>query len=405
MGYYTNPPTNKPPKKSRGWLVPIIIGIVVGIILMLVIYPTISKKSDFFGNDENTGLLNKEDEDNDKSTNMPKKEVQVDVTTQITEVVDQVSDAVVGITNIQKRNDFWTQNEADEAGTGSGVIYKKNKDYAYIVTNHHVVEQADVLEVVLSDDTHFEAELLGSDLFTDLAVLRVDAQEVDSTMKMGASKDLKVGEPVIAIGNPLGHMFAGSVTQGIISGKQRTIPQDFNQDGRPDWQAEVIQTDAAINPGNSGGALINIDGQLIGINSMKISQTIAQGIGFAIPIDNARPIIDDLEENGIVKRPFLGVEIYSLEEVPKTEWNETLQLPNTVEGGVYIWSIEPLSPASEAGLDKLDVITEFDGKPIHDILDLRQILYQEKDIGDEIKIVFFRDGKKMETTVRLGEQK
>src|SRR5690606_20743251 len=123
-------------------------------------------------------------------------------------------------------------------------------------------------------------------------------KEIESTIEMGSSENVKVGEPVIAIGNPLGHMFAGSVTQGIISGKQRTIPQDFNQDGRPDWQAEVLQTDAAINPGNSGGALINIQGQLIGINSMKISQMIAQGIGFAIPIDIARPIIEELEKTG-----------------------------------------------------------------------------------------------------------
>src|SRR5699024_10586561 len=133
------------------------------------------------------------------------------------------------------------------------------------------------------------------------------------TIERGTSDNIKVGEPAIAIGNPLGHMFAGSVTQGVISGKQRTVPQDFNEDGRPDWQAEVIQTDAAINPGNSGGALINIDGQLIGINSMKINQTIAQGIGFAIPIDTAKPIIQELEETGSMTRPFLGVEIYSLE--------------------------------------------------------------------------------------------
>src|SRR5699024_12455473 len=143
---------------------------------------------------------------------------------------------------------------------------------AYIVTMHHVVQQADVDEIVLSDETNLEAEILGADLFTDLAVLRVEADKVPDPIELGSSESLKVGEPVIAIGNPLGHMFAGSVTQGIISGKQRTIPQDFNNDGRPDWQSEVIQTDAAINPGNSGGALINIEGNLIGINSMKINQ-------------------------------------------------------------------------------------------------------------------------------------
>src|SRR5699024_7231526 len=139
----------------------------------------------------------------------------------------------------------------------------------------------------------------------------------EQTIDIGTSENVKVGEPAVAIGNPLG-MFAGSVTQGVISGKQRTIPQDFNNDGRADWQAEVIQTDAAINPGNSGGALINIDGRLIGINSMKVNESAVEGIGFAIPIDTALPIIQELEGTGEVKRPYLGLEIYSLEEVPQT---------------------------------------------------------------------------------------
>lgn len=392
MGYYTDKTTNQRRKKPGGWLLPVIIGTVVGALLMFVIYPNFS--------DEESAT-----ESADEGNKVTNEQINVNVSTQITNVVGEVSAAVVGVTNIQTRSDFWSQEESSEAGTGSGVIYKKDKEYAYIVSNHHVVENADMLEVVLKDDTNLDAELLGSDLFTDLAVLRVDAEQIKSTIEMGSSKNLKVGEPAIAIGNPLGHMFAGSVTQGIISGKQRTIPQDFNQDGRPDWQAEVIQTDAAINPGNSGGALINIEGQLIGINSMKINQTIAQGIGFAIPIDAARPIINELEETGTVNRPFLGVEIYSLEEVPQVEWRNTLNLPESVTGGVYIWSVEPRSPADSAGLKRLDVITEFAGEEITDILDLRQILYQEKKIGDKVDIVFYRDGEKIETTLTLGEQK
>src|SRR5699024_5399280 len=299
MGYYNDQPPNKKRKKGGGWLLPIIIGLVVGVLLMLVIYPN------FSGNNR---ALNEENEQSSATDNeVTYENVTVDVSTQITDVVDRVSSTVVGVTNIQTRTDFWQEGENSEAGTGSGVIYKKDGDYAYVITNHHVVEGADMVEVVLQDDTNLEAELLGSDLFTDLAVLRINEDKIDSTIEMGSSENLKVGEPVIAIGNPLGHMFAGSVTQGIISGKQRTIPQDFNQDGRPDWQAEVIQTDAAINPGNSGGALINIEGQLIGINSMKISQNIAQGIGFAIPVDAAIPVIEELEETGSVTRPYLGV--------------------------------------------------------------------------------------------------
>src|SRR5699024_8663868 len=329
----------------------------------------------------------------------------VDVSTQITDIVEEVSPAVVGVTNIQMRSDFWQQAETSEAGTGSGVIYKKDGEYAYIVTNHHVVTQADAVEIVLSDETNLEAEILGTDLFTDLAVLRDEADKVGEPIALGSSESLKVGEPVIAIGNPLGHMFAGSVTQGIISGKQRTIPQDYNNDGRTDWQAEVIQKDAAINPGNRGGALINIEGNLIGINSMKINQALAQGIGFSIPIDIAKPIIEQLETTGQVIRPFMGVEIYSLEEVPKAEWRNTLKLPDAVEGGGYSWSVEPLSPPEQGGLRRHDVSTEFDGKPITNTLELRKILYQERKSGDEVSVVYYREGERHETTIILAEQK
>ena len=405
MGYYDDHVKKpEPPKKRGNWILPIIIGVVVGALLMLVIYPSLSGNNVVLKENEDDNT--EETQNDEESSNKVEQQVSIEVSTQITEIVEEVSPAVVGVTNIQRRADFWQQGETDsEAGTGSGVIYKKDDDYAYIVTNHHVVDKADMIEVVLNDDTSLEAELLGSDLFTDLAVLRVDSDNIDRTIEMGSSESLKVGEPVIAIGNPLGHMFAGSVTQGIISGKQRTIPQDFNQDGRPDWQAEVIQTDAAINPGNSGGALINMKGQLIGINSMKISQMIAQGIGFAIPIDTARPIIEELEKTGKVTRPYLGVEIYSLDEVPKVEWKNTLKLPDSVEGGVYIWSVEPLSPADEAGLERLDVITELAGKPVLDILDLRKILYEELEVGDKVDIVYYRDGERKETSVTLGEDK
>jgi len=407
MGYYSNnePPTGQPEKKKSGWILPIVIALTVGILLLLVIYPNLSGQNivldDEKENDNSSKTEEVVEEEKERS-----ESVRVDVSTQITDIVEEVSPAVVGVTNLQMRSDFWQQGaETSEAGTGSGVIYKKDDQYAYIVTNQHVVTQADAVEIVLSDETNLEAEILGTDLFTDLAVLRVAADKVGDPIELGSSETLKVGEPVIAIGNPLGHMFAGSVTQGIISGKQRTIPLDFNNDGRPDWQAEVIQTDAAINPGNSRGALINIEGKLIGINSMKINQQLAQGIGFAIPIDTAKPIIEQLETTGQVTRPFMGVEIYSLEEVPKAEWKRTLKLPDSVEGGVYIWSVEPLSPAEEGGLKRLDVITEFDGREISNILELRKILYEEKEVGDNVDVVYYRNGKRHETTLTLTEQK
>src|SRR5699024_9440519 len=160
------------------------------------------------------------------------------------------------------------------------------------------------------------------------------------------------------------------------------------QDGRADWQAEVIQTDAAINPGNSGGALINIEGQLIGINSMKINQAAVEGIGFAIPMDTAGPIIAELEKTGEVKRPYIDVSIYSLDEVPQTEWKNTWNIPNEVECVVYVWSVEPILSADQVCLERFDVITELDGEEIMDMIYLRNILYQEKEIGDHVKATY-----------------
>lgn len=412
MDYDNNGYTNYPDeRRSRSWLIPMLLGIIIGILLVTVAMPAIMDKSSKPDPQDSLQTIDEDDSAKDGNDNVltnPPPEtthVNVNVTTQITDVVEKVSPAVVGVTNIQLQADFWEQQGGNQVGTGSGVIYKIENGYAYVVTNHHVIEGADSVEVVLSDETNIEAELLGSDIFSDLAVLRMEDTHVDKTIEMGSSDLLKVGEPAIAIGNPLGHMFSGTVTQGVISGTQRTIPVDINQDGRADWQAEVVQTDAAINPGNSGGALINIEGQLIGINSMKINEASVEGIGFAIPIDAARPIIQELEETGEVTRAYLGVEIYSLDEVPAVEWSRTLNLPEEVEGGIYIWSVEPFSPADKGGLKRLDVITELDGEEVIDTIDLRKILYQEKKVGDTMEITFYRNGEKQTATVTLAVQK
>lgn len=391
----------RPEKRKRRWLLPLLLGIIIGILLVSVALPAVLNSNLVTGNETDTSDSQSANEYGSSNHSV----VNVDINTKLTDIVSEVSPAVVGVTNIQLRNDFWEQSGGSEAGTGSGVIYKKDDEFAYIVTNHHVVEGADEVEIVLYNDEHLNAKILGSDLFSDLAVLQVDGNTIDKVMEMGSSDNVKVGEPAIAIGNPLGHMFAGSVTQGIISGTQRTIPMDFNQDGRPDWQAEVIQTDAAINPGNSGGALINMQGLLIGINSMKVNQAAVEGIGFSIPIDTAKPLIAELEQNGEVTRPYLGVEIYSLDEVPQREWEQTLKLPEEVKGGVYVWSIEPMSPADQGGLKRLDVITELDGKEVLDMIDLRKILYQEKEVGDQVDVVYYRNGERHETSVELGVQR
>lgn len=393
---------NQPNGRKNSWLIPVLLGIVIGVLLVTAALPALVRSGVIPVSDQ---VSNNSGTDNGSNKITSQKAVQVDVSSKVTDVVEKVSPAVVGVTNLQKSRDFWQQNgEEGEAGTGSGVIYKKDGKNAFIVTNNHVIKGADDVEVTLANNKKLSAKLLGSDIFTDLAVLQVDGNKVEKAIELGSSGAVKVGEPAIAIGNPLGQMFAGSVTQGVISGKERTIPEDLNGDGNPDWQSEVLQTDAAINPGNSGGALINIDGKLIGINSMKINQTAVEGIGFAIPIDSAIPIINQLEAKGEVTRPYLGVEAYSIEEVPKTEWNKTLKLPDNVTSGIYVWSVEPLSPAGKAGIKRLDVITEFGGREITSVIDLRKVLYQEKKAGDKVKMTYYRAGKKQEATVTLGEQ-
>ncbi|MYL39241.1 PDZ domain-containing protein [Halobacillus litoralis] len=385
---------------------PTIVGGILGAVLVLLALPALVQTEllpyDMTIPEDESGLV-----DDNQGLTGDTKSVSVDVTTQITDVVEQVTPTVVGVVNLQTRENFWQEGAEDssqQAGVGSGVIYKKEDGTAYVVTNNHVIEGASEIEVVLADETRIKAELIGGDVFTDLAVLEMPGDQVEQVAELGSSENLKVGEPAIAIGNPLGLSFAGSVTQGIISGKERAIPQDFNGDGLEDWQAEVIQTDAAINPGNSGGALINIEGQLIGINSMKIAQSSVEGIGFAIPIDSAKPIIDELEQKGQVDRPYIGIEAYGLDEVPTSEWNNTLNLPEDVEGGLYIRSIRQMSPAAKAGLEPLDVITALDGEPVEDIIDLRKYLYNEKDPGEEMDITYYRDGEQQTTTITLGSQ-
>jgi len=327
-----------------------------------------------------------------------------EVTTDVTQAVEKVSDAVVGITNIQEVSDFWTrQSKRTEAGSGSGVIYKIEGKKAYIVTNYHVVEKAKQLEVTLADGTKEEAELVGHDIWTDLAVVSIPSENVETVAEFGDSDVLKQGEPVIAIGNPLGLDFYGSVTTGVISGKDRSVPVDLNGDGYVDWETEVLQTDAAINPGNSGGALINITGELIGINSMKIAESAVEGLGFSIPINTVIPIIEELEKNGEVRRPTMGIGLLDLTDVPSFYQRQTLNLPEEVTTGVVVSEVVPGSPADRAGMQQYDVIVEMDGKKIENSIQLRQHLYNETKIGDTLQMKVYRQGKLIELKLVLSE--
>jgi serine protease Do len=407
MGYYDDHSQGPNQKKNgnRGsFLLASIVGAILGAMLVVISIPALSNGGFLPYNVQPNQSQSAGTNDNNQD-NFVQQQVSYDVNTNTTKAIDKAADAVVGINNIQTSN-FWNDEGGDDqgpAGTGSGVVYKKAGDKVYVVTNHHVVEGATQLEVTLNDGTKIPAKLLGSDVWTDLAVLEVDAGKIKKIAEFGDSDALKMGEPVMAIGNPLGATFSGSVTQGIISGINRTIPVDINQDGIMDWQAEVLQTDAAINPGNSGGALINIAGQLIGINSMKIAQNAVEGIGLSIPINYARPIINDLEQYGEVRRPYMGVDLKSVAEIPGYYQEEALKLPRDINYGVALRQVVPNSPASQAGLRELDVIVEMDGKTIHDVIDLRKHLYQETKIGDQMEIKYYREGKLQTTKITLAE--
>lgn len=369
-------------------------GVIVGALLIWLLVPSMMTQTN------NTNNNNNHVEDVGTTIDQTATEVTTDITT----AVEKVSDAVVGITNIQQVSDFWNrQATTQEAGSGSGVIYKIEGNTAFIVTNHHVVEGAQQLEVTLNDGTKEEAELVGSDIWTDLAVIAVKSDNIKTVAEFGNSDVLKQGETVIAIGNPLGLEFYGSVTTGVISGKDRSVPVDLNADGYEDWQTEVLQTDAAINPGNSGGALINIAGELIGINSMKIAESTVEGLGFSIPINSVIPIIEELEANGEVIRPQMGISLMDLTDVPAFYQQQTLRLPQEVTTGVVVSQVVQGSAAYKAGVKQYDVIVEMDGLKIEDSIDLRKHLYNEKEVGDTMQIKVYRQGKLVELELTLTD--
>ncbi|KIL49255.1 S1C family serine protease [Jeotgalibacillus soli] len=401
MGYYDDDQaqqnTQKKGGSKAGYFLSSLSGLIIGALIVVMALPAIA---DFGILPTNSGTSNT----NNASENTSAQPVSYDVSSDVTSAVERAGDAVVGITNIQSSGSMFSQStDPQEAGTGSGVIYKKEGDTAFIVTNNHVIEGAESVEVTLADGTKVPAEVLGGDIWTDLAVLQIDGSDVETVSEFGDSTALKAGEPVIAIGNPLGLQFSGSVTTGVVSGLERTIPVDVNQDGVPDWQAEVLQTDAAINPGNSGGALVNIAGQVIGINSMKIAQSSVEGIGLAIPINMAIPVIEDLEASGEVQRPTMGVTLLDLANVPAVYQQNQLNLPEEVKTGVVIERVVPNSAASAAGLQDMDVIVEMDGQKITNSIELRQHLYTEKNVGDEMQVKVYRNGEIQEFTLTLTD--
>ena len=339
--------------------------------------------------------------------------VQYSNETSTTQAVEKVQDAVVSVINYQTQSSnslssiFGNIESSDElavAGEGSGVIYKKDGDTAYIVTNNHVISGAEKIDILLASGEKLSGELVGADTYSDIAVIKIAADKVTTIAEFANSDTIKVGETAIAIGSPLGSVYANTVTQGIISSLSRTVTSQ-TEDGQT-ISTNAIQTDTAINPGNSGGPLINIQGQVIGINSSKITSSsvsssgvAVEGMGFAIPSNDVVQIINQLETNGKVTRPALGVQMVNLTDL-STSQLEKAGLANTdLTSGVLIVSTQSGLPA-DGKFEPYDVIIEIDGETIENKSDLQSELYKHQ-IGDTITVTYYRNNKKMTVDIKL----
>lgn len=304
----------------------------------------------------------------------------------VTQIAEKVGPSVVGIVNNQTYTTWGGASYEQEGGSGSGIIISSD---GYIITNSHVIEGSSSIEVVLNSGDRHTAKIIGSDTKTDLAVIKIDATNLPAA-ELGKSSDLKVGELAVAIGNPLGLEFQGSVTAGVISALNRTMEVE----GR---QYTLVQTDAAINPGNSGGPLVNKYGQVVGINTVKINSYTAEGMGFAIPIDVALPIIEELIENGYVSgRPQIGIGIRDITQYMSMYYNMPV--------GIYVVSVSPGSGAEKAGIQSGDVVIKADGKAVTTADELNEVRDTHK-VGEKIKLTVVRDGKTIDVDVTLGEEK
>ena len=327
-----------------------------------------------------------------------------------TQAVNKIKDAVVSVItySANKQSSVFGTEESNSdtdnqqiASEGSGVIYRKNENDAYIVTNTHVINGASKVDIRLADGTKVPGEIIGSDTFSDIAVVKISSEKVTTVAEFGDSSQLNVGETAIAIGSPLGSEYANTVTQGIISSLNRNVSLK-SEDGQA-ISTKAIQTDTAINPGNSGGPLVNIQGQVIGITSSKIASnggTSVEGLGFAIPSNDAQNIIKQLESDGKVTRPALGIQMVNLSNVGASDLRK-LNIPSGLTSGVVVRSVQNNMPAN-GHLQKYDVITKVDDKEIASSTDLQHALYNHA-IGDTIKVTYYRNGKEETTSIKLDK--
>ncbi|GGG83331.1 serine protease [Staphylococcus pragensis] len=393
--YSENPNYYSQPRKPKfPWFKTILVALIAGIIGALLVLG-VSKLMGNSGFNDNGGQV--QEVSNSKGGNV--LDGKSDKYKSVNAMIKDVSPSIVGVINMQKAtslNDLLQgkSTKAQEAGVGSGVIYQINNNSAYIVTNNHVISGASEIKVQLHSGKQVEAKLIGKDAVSDIAVLKIDKVDGIKSMKFANSSKVQTGDSVFAMGNPLGLEFANSVTSGIISANERTIESNTTSGGT---KVNVLQTDAAINPGNSGGALVDVNGNLVGINSMKIAAEQVEGIGFAIPSNEVKVTIEQLVKNGKIERPSIGIGLLNLSDIPDSYKKE---LKTDRDDGIYVAKV-----SHGSDLKVGDIITKIDDKEVKEDTDLRTYLYQNKKPGETAKLTVIRDGKSKEVTVTLKSQK
>lgn len=315
-------------------------------------------------------------------------------TNSIASAVEKVYDAVVVVEVYDKNKNM--------ISTGTGFAYKKLDGKVYLMTNNHVISGGENIKVLFTDGTELEAEVTGSDTYSDIAVIAVKDSNKIVSATMGESSKTKVGDTLFTVGSPEGSDYAGTVTKGILSAKDRLVAVALENTQTSDYYMQVLQTDAAINPGNSGGPICNINGEVIGITNMKLVDDKVEGMGFAIPIEEALKVVEILETDGKITRPKLGVSVSTISNRFELYYQSGILVPNDIETGLVIVSVEKNTPAELAGLKKGDIIIKLAGTKINDLADFRYELYKHNP-GDEIEITYIRDNKETTTKIKLNK--
>ena len=289
-----------------------------------------------------------------------------------------------------------------QISTGTGFIYKKNKGLAYIMTNNHVIDEADKAEIEFNDnDKTIEAKIVGGDKYADIAILTIEDKSEYVAVEIGETESLKLGDTIFTVGTPMGLNYKGTVTKGILSGKDRMVDISVSGNNTTDYYMKVMQIDAAVNPGNSGGPLCDVSGKVIGVISMKIVENTVEGMGFAIPIEDALKYAETIETGESIARPYIGIGMIDLSEEYYL-WQNRINIPEGVEKGVAVLTVEKGSPAEKAGLKKGDIIVKLNEAKISGLAEFRYELYKYE-VGNKVRVSFYRDNKLQTATITLGK--